>query len=153
MRICFSAWLKQNEAFTILYLFCLGQGDGTKDCQPMNIKNGIHWATSKQTINKSEIRFCFSSKSKRDKEMNSPSFALEKQNSMILAYYINCSSFLFIVKQYSLVFLGRKVMTNLDSMLKSRYITLPTKVRLVKGTVFPLVMYGCENWIIKKAEC
>ena len=44
-------------------------------------------------------------------------------------------------------------MSKLDSMLKSRYITLPTKVRLVKGTVFPLVMYGCENWIIKKAEC
>ena len=49
--------------------------------------------------------------------------------------------------------LGRKVMTKLDSILKSRDITLPTKVRLVKATVFPLVMYGCESWIIKKAEC
>ena len=49
--------------------------------------------------------------------------------------------------------LGRKLMTNLDSILKSRDITLPTKVRLVKGMVFPVVMYGCENWIIKKAEC
>ena len=48
--------------------------------------------------------------------------------------------------------LGRKVMTNLDGMLKSRDITLPTKVRLVKATVFPLVMYGCESWT-KKAEC
>ena len=48
--------------------------------------------------------------------------------------------------------LGRKVMTNLDSILKSRDITLPTKVRLVKATVFPLVMYGCENWTIKRAE-
>ena len=48
---------------------------------------------------------------------------------------------------------GRKVMTNLDSILKCRDITLPTKVRLVKATVFPVVMYGCESWIIKKAEC
>ena len=48
--------------------------------------------------------------------------------------------------------LGRKVMTNLDSILKSRDITLPTKVRLVKAMVFPVVMYGCENWTIKKAE-
>jgi len=49
--------------------------------------------------------------------------------------------------------LGRKVMTNLDSILKSRDITLPTKVRLVKGMVFPVVMYGCESWTVKKAEC
>ena len=49
--------------------------------------------------------------------------------------------------------LGRKVMTNLDSILKSRDITLPTKVRLVKAMVFPVVMYGCDSWIIKKAEC
>ena len=49
--------------------------------------------------------------------------------------------------------LGRKVMTNLDSILKSRDITLPTKVRLVKAVVFPVVMYGCESWTVKKAEC
>ena len=49
--------------------------------------------------------------------------------------------------------LGRKVMTNLDSILKSRDITLSTKVRLVKAMVFPVVMYGCESWTIKKAEC
>ena len=49
--------------------------------------------------------------------------------------------------------LGRKVMTNLDSILKSRDITLPTKVCLVKAVVFPVVMYGCESWTIKKAEC
>ena len=49
--------------------------------------------------------------------------------------------------------LGRKVMTNLDSILKSRDITLSTKVQLVKAIVFPVVMYGCENWTIKKAEC
>ena len=49
--------------------------------------------------------------------------------------------------------LGRKVMTNLDSMFKSRDITLPTKVRLVKTMVFPVVMYGCESWTVKKAEC
>ena len=49
--------------------------------------------------------------------------------------------------------LGRKVMTNLDSILKIRDITLPTKVRLVKAMVFPVVMYGCESWTIRKAEC
>ena len=49
--------------------------------------------------------------------------------------------------------LGRKVMTNVDSVLKSRDITLPTKVRLVKAMVFPVVMYGCESRIVKKAEC
>ena len=48
--------------------------------------------------------------------------------------------------------LGRKVMTNLDSILKSRYITLPTKVHLVKAMVFSVVMYGCESWTVKKAE-
>ena len=49
--------------------------------------------------------------------------------------------------------LGRKAMTNLDNILKSRDITLPTKVQLVKAMVFPVVMYGCETWTIKKAEC
>ena len=52
-----------------------------------------------------------------------------------------------------LLFLGREAMTNLDSILKSRDITLPTKVHLVKATVFPVVMYGCESWAIKKADC
>ena len=52
-----------------------------------------------------------------------------------------------------LLLLGRKVMTNLDSIFKSRDITLSTKVRLVKAMVFPMVMYGCESWTIKKAEC
>ena len=49
--------------------------------------------------------------------------------------------------------LGRKVMTNLDSIFKSRDITLPAKVRLFKAMVFPVVMYGCESWTVKKAEC
>ena len=49
--------------------------------------------------------------------------------------------------------LGRKVMTNLDSIFKSRDITLPAKIRLVKAMVFPVVMYGCESWTIRKAEC
>ena len=49
--------------------------------------------------------------------------------------------------------LGRKVVTNLDSILKSRVITLSTKVHLVKAMVFPVVMYGCESWTVKKAEC
>ena len=51
------------------------------------------------------------------------------------------------------LFLGRKILTNLDSVLKSRDITLSTKVHLVKAMVFPVVMYGCESWTIKKAEC
>ena len=55
------------------------------------------------------------------------------------------------IKRCSL--LGRKVMTSLDSIFKSRDITLPTKVRLVKAMVFPLVMYGCESWTVKNAEC
>ena len=55
------------------------------------------------------------------------------------------------IKRYLL--LGRKVMTNLDSIFKSRDITLPTNVRLVKAMVFPVVMYGCESWTVKKAEC
>ena len=55
------------------------------------------------------------------------------------------------IKRRSL--LGRKVMINLDSIFKSRDITLPTKVRLVKATVFPVVTYGCESWTVKKAEC
>ena len=50
------------------------------------------------------------------------------------------------------VLLGRKAMTNLDRILKSRVITLPTKIRMVKAVVFPVVMYGCESWTIKKAE-
>ena len=54
------------------------------------------------------------------------------------------------IKQHLL--LGRKVMTNLDSILKSRDVTLPTKVHLVKAMVFPVVMYGCESWTVKKAE-
>ena len=52
-----------------------------------------------------------------------------------------------------LLLFGRKVMTNLNSILKSRDITLPTKVRLVKAMVFPVVTYGCESWTVKKAEC
>ena len=55
------------------------------------------------------------------------------------------------IKRY--MFLGRKAMTNLDSILESRDITLPTTVRLVKAMIFPVVMYGCESWTIKKAEC
>ena len=51
------------------------------------------------------------------------------------------------------LFFGRKVMTNLDNIFKSRDITLPTKVHLVKAVVFPVVMYGCESWTVKKAEC
>ena len=58
-----------------------------------------------------------------------------------------------LLKTVTALLLGRKVMTNLDSMLKSGDITLPTKVRLVKAMVFLVVMYGCESWTVKKAEC
>ena len=57
------------------------------------------------------------------------------------------------IKLKDAYFFGRKVMTNLDSIFKSRDITLSTKVRLVKAMVFPVVMYGCESWTIKKVEC
>ena len=60
---------------------------------------------------------------------------------------------LLILQVKRCLLLGRKVMTNLDSILKSKDITLSTKVRLVKAMVFPVVMYGCESWTIKKAEC
>ena len=64
----------------------------------------------------------------------------------------NCNSSVLHHEIQRHLLLGRKVMTNLDSLLKSRDITLPTKVHLVKAMVFPVVMYGCESWIIKKAE-
>ena len=62
----------------------------------------------------------------------------------------NTGDFSLEIKRHLL--LGRKAMTNLDSILKSRDITLPTKVHLVKATVFPVVMYGCESWAMKKEE-
>ena len=58
-----------------------------------------------------------------------------------------------VMKKLRHLLLGRKAMTNLDSILKSRGITLPTKVHLVKAMVFPVVIYGCESWTIKKVEC
>jgi len=61
--------------------------------------------------------------------------------------------FIYIVALSELLTFGRKVMTNLDSILKSRDITLPTEVHLVKAMVFPVVMYGCESWTVKKAQC
>ena len=84
-------------------------------------------------------------------------------HSTIIFMYINMKNFIFggykinadgdcshEIKRCLL--LGRKAVTNLDSILKSRDMTLPTKVRLVKAMVFPVVMYGCESWIIKKSE-
>ena len=69
-------------------------------------------------------------------------------------YVYSCAIYLTVQFNYACVrlLLGRKVMTNLDSIFKSRDITLPTKVRLVKAMVFPVVMYGCESWTVKKAE-
>ena len=69
---------------------------------------------------------------------------------MVTAYYACMYGDSHEIKSYLL--LGRKAMTNLDSILKSRDITLPTKVHLVKAMVFPVVMYGCKRWTIKKAE-
>ena len=68
-------------------------------------------------------------------------------SSKITAYH-DCSH---EIKRY--LFLGRKAMTNLDSILKSRDVTLPTKIHLVKTIICPVVMYECESWTIKKAEC
>ena len=75
----------------------------------------------------------------------------------------HCQTFIFLVSKITAdgdcsheikrcLLLGRKVMTNLDSILKTRDVTLPTKVRLVKAMVFPVVMYRCENWTVRKAE-
>ena len=72
----------------------------------------------------------------------------------MLKFNINVNYHLNIVSEIKrCLLLGRKVMTNLDSIFKSRDITLPTKVHLVKAMVYPVVMYGCENWTLKKAEC
>ena len=70
----------------------------------------------------------------------------------VLFLTLVCTKFNLIVTLLSLL-LGRKVMTDLDSILKSRDITLPAKVRLVKAMVFPGVVYGCESWTVRKAEC
>ena len=75
-----------------------------------------------------------------------------------VTYYIFLGSKITADGDYSheikrCLLLGRKAMTNLDSILKSRHITLSTKVRLVKATIFPVVVYGCESWTIKKTEC
>ena len=80
--------------------------------------------------------------------------------SFLLHWFLHCPYILFRLfkmktKEVEIkrrLFLGRKVMTNLDSIFKSRDITLPTKVRLVKAMVFPVVTYGCESWTVKKAE-
>ena len=72
--------------------------------------------------------------------------------SRIQGYRYHLSKFHIYALVYCIGLLGRKVMTNLDSILKSRDIIFPTKVRLVKAMVFPVVMYGCESWTVKKAE-
>ena len=70
---------------------------------------------------------------------------------MMIHFHLTVVNIIKLKDTYLL--LGGKVMTNLDSILKNRDITLPTKVHLVKAMVFPVVMYGCESWTIKKAEC
>ena len=76
-----------------------------------------------------------------------------RQKSQVDSEMLVHSIILLITPVKRHLLLGRKVMTNLDSIFKSRDITLPTKVHLVKATVFPVVMYGCETWTVKKAEC
>ena len=73
-------------------------------------------------------------------------------NSVRLYFFGAPKSLQMVIAAMKLL-LGRKVMTNLDNILKSRDVTLPTKVHLVKIMVFPVVMYGCESWTIKKADC
>ena len=75
-------------------------------------------------------------------------------STRLIRYHIfNLDNFQYLSYKKRRLLLGRKVMTNLDSIFKSRDITLPAKVHLVKAMVFPVVMYGCESWIVKKAEC
>ena len=86
------------------------------------------------------------------------SWQIDEETVEIVADFIFLGSKITVIGDFNheikrRLLLGRKVMTNLDSILKSRDITLPTKVHLVKAMVFPVVMYGCETWIIKKAEC
>ena len=86
------------------------------------------------------------------------SWQIDGETVEIVAYYIFGGSKITADGDYShetkrRLLLGRKVMTNLDSILKSRDITLPAKVHLVKAMFFPVVMYGCESWTVKKAEC
>ena len=79
---------------------------------------------------------------------------MDKQWKQCQTLFLGAKSVQMVLAAMKLrcLLLGRKVMTNLDSILKSRDITLPTKIRLVKAMVFPVVMYGCENWTVKKAE-
>ena len=79
--------------------------------------------------------------------------AVETVTDFILGAPISLQMVTAAMKLKDSLLRGRKVMTNLDTILKSRDITLPTKIRLVKAMVFPLVMYGCESWTMKKAEC
>ena len=86
------------------------------------------------------------------------SWEIDRETVEIVSEFILGGSKITVDGDYSheikkLLFLGRKVMTNLDCILKNRDITLATKVHLVKAMVFPVVMYGCESWTVKKAEC
>ena len=98
------------------------------------------------TKTKNNIGIVFSSESGVGVE-SAPEFSIGGLPGMMILFYI-----LIGVWIKRCLVLGRKVMANLDSILKSRDITLPTKVHLVKAMVFPVVMYGCESWTIKKAE-
>ena len=79
------------------------------------------------------------------------SWEIDGETVETVSDFIFCKSLQMVIAAMKLL-LGRKVMTNLDSIFKSRDITLPTKVHLVKAMVFPMVIYGCESWTVKKAE-
>ena len=83
---------------------------------------------------------------------------IEEENIEVVTDFLFLGSKIIVDSDHSheirrLLLLGRKAMTNLDSVLKSRNITLPTKVHIVKAMVFPVVIYGCESWTVKTAEC
>ena len=92
-----------------------------------------------------------------------PGFLVKREENIFSADFLIVPLYCFLYHVFIIVklthffkrclLLGRKVMTSLDSIFKSRDITLPTKVCLVKAMVFPVVMYGCESWTVKKAEC
>ena len=140
--------------FTHFSLSCIGEGNGTPlqcSCLENPRDGGAWWAaiygvaqsrTRLKQLSSSSSKLCYGKyMGKQWKQCQNLFWGAPKSLQMVIA----------TMKLKDLL-LGRKVMTNLDSIFKSRDITLSTKVHLVKAMVFPVVMYGCESWTIKKAE-
>ena len=111
----------------------------------------VQWVWTEQPLNSGHCCGCF-----QECQVSSQMWSLPHKNIQAVFSYTLHASVLSLVKNDDIkrrLLLGRKVMTNLDSILKSRDITSPTKVCLPKSMTFPVVMYGCESWTIKKAEC